>query len=146
MSSAVENVDARQELEQLEARANYLRAILPQLVKKFFRFRVKPGRFCMVYAPNRETARERLLARMEASYGNAFQVFPVVDEYEPHEAALNCSQGSNLLDCLAPAEAEEFISDWRADQQGREKAKRASTLERDIALYEFRKRKAAAER
>jgi hypothetical protein len=71
----------------------------------------------------------------------------VVDEFDPQQAALNCGQGSNLLDCLSPAEADEFLTDWRADQKGREKKSgRQSQLERDIALWEFRQRTKAAQR
>jgi hypothetical protein len=77
---------------------------------------------------------------MTKEYGSqGFTIHGNVEVFNsPEVAALNCSLGSSLLDCLTPAEASEFVKDWELDQQGRKAPRKQSTLTEDIAAFKRR--------
>jgi len=142
MSVATESREAiLREIQILEKRVVELRSSLPSCLKSFFRFRVKPGKFCWAYALTRDEAEQKVIDRMNESYPDGWQMTSgVVDQLNDPMHAANEASG-NLLQCVGEADAQEFATDWAVEQAGkvpdpdRPKHLPKSRLEMDLEDY-----------
>jgi hypothetical protein len=143
----LDRLEMKRQIAEHERKAFELRQSLPPAVKTFYRFRmVAPARsFVFIYAGDEGEARSKLEARLVREYGS-YRLHGVADVWDAGTASVNCGVGSSLLDCLTEDDACEFLADWHEDTQGKPASRRQSQLERDIAAYEFRKRREAAAR
>lgn len=145
--SVLDRLEMKRQIAEHERKALELKQALPPAVKSFYRFRmIDPARsFVIIYAGDEGEARSKLEARLLREYGS-YRLHGVVDVWDAGTASVNCGVGSSLLDCLTEDDAREFLADWHEDNHGKPASRRQSQLERDIAAYEFRKRREEATR
>jgi hypothetical protein len=143
------------EIQGCETRLVELRAMLPTTTKSFFRFRTRPEKFVFIYADCREIAERKLHERMNKNYPpdesdspRWWIVSQVVDIY--HDASIAAANTpGNLLTSLSPADAAEFVRDYRENERGRvddpnrPKNLPKSQVERDVENWEARQRQIA---
>ena len=128
------------EINDLEARLEALRELLPVEYRQIFVFACRPERRVWLYAENSEQAIAKLHDRMNSYYRDNWDIVSnAVTRYSDPNEACQYSPG-NLLRQLTRQDAELLIQDFRANQKG--KAPKPQTgpttgLEKDIANYEL---------
>ncbi|PHS14499.1 MAG: hypothetical protein COA78_05740 [Blastopirellula sp.] len=125
MTTALETTATRSEIvdeiARLENCISELKSNIPSAYDTIYRFRVKPGKFAWIYAPNIEEAERSLSVVMGMSYDDWSKVSEAFDQWAHPQDCVGLQDGNIFTWFQGEGQGKRLYADWVSDQLTSEK-------------------------